>query len=69
MDTQYKQLIPASYETRCLVDRNARSSGPAVIDPVPILDHCRSLVGCHQFLFIFLCITHFEFLRSFQNTV
>ena len=40
------------------VHRDVRCGAPAVIDPVAVLNHCRSLRGCHQFLLIFFRVTH-----------
>ena len=42
------------------VHRDVRCGAPAVIDPVAVLNHCRSLRGCHQFLLIFFRVTHFS---------
>ena len=42
------------------VYRDVRCGAPAVIDPVAVLDHCRSLRSSYQLLLIFFRITHFS---------
>ena len=42
------------------VHRDVCRGTPAVIDPVTVLYHCRSLRGCHQLLLIFFRVTHFS---------